>query len=293
MSILVFDSGIGGLGILRELRIVAPDERVIYVGDDAGFPYGDWDEQLLTQRIVKLFDYLLDRYSPTLAIVACNTASTSIMPALRQKFETPFVGTVPAIKPAAERTASGMVTLLGTPATVTRSYIKNLIAKFAADIEVELVGARGLALIAENYLLQHQSDDELLSREIGPCFVQSGDRRTDIVILGCTHYPFLANQMRKLAPWPVDWIDPAEAIAQRTLAVLGSDACKQQETDSMAATERLASDIALMTSGQPASATRHLLLGFGLHTEVDTELIARARSRQITSHKVAVEESLT
>ena len=130
------------------------------------------------------------------------------------------IGTVPAIKPAAGRSASGLVTLLGTPATINRRYTKSLIDQFAGRVDVNLVGAKGLARIAEDYLLQRTVDTTLLQSEILPCFVESGARRTDIVILGCTHYPFLANEMRKLAPWPVDWIDPAEAIANHTRQVL-------------------------------------------------------------------------
>ncbi|MDX1731013.1 MAG: aspartate/glutamate racemase family protein, partial [Aurantimonas coralicida] len=116
--ILVFDSGIGGLTVLRELRTAMPDRRFIYVADDAGFPYGDWEEEPLVARILDLFAELIDTYEPSLAVIACNTASTLVLPQLRARFAIPFVGTVPAIKPATERTRSGLVSVLATPGTV-------------------------------------------------------------------------------------------------------------------------------------------------------------------------------
>lgn len=106
--ILVFDSGIGGLTVLREARVLMPERQFVYIVDDAGFPYGDWGEAALTERIVRLFARLLDQYGPEICIIACNTASTLVLEQLRSRFpDTPFVGTVPAIKPAAERTRSG------------------------------------------------------------------------------------------------------------------------------------------------------------------------------------------
>jgi len=117
--VLVFDSGIGGLTVLREARVLMPARRFVYVADDAGFPYGDWEERALAQRIVGLFGRLLERHRPQLVVIACNTASTIVLGDLRAAYpDTPFVGTVPAIKPAAERTRSGLVSVLGTPGTV-------------------------------------------------------------------------------------------------------------------------------------------------------------------------------
>ena len=127
MTILVFDSGIGGLSVLREARMWLVDQRMIYVGDDAGFPYGEWEESALLERIVVLFETLMSAHQPKLAIIACNTASTMIMPALRQRFDIPFVGIVPAIKPAAMRTSSGMISILATPGTVNRRYTSCLL----------------------------------------------------------------------------------------------------------------------------------------------------------------------
>ncbi|HEX2146582.1 MAG TPA: aspartate/glutamate racemase family protein, partial [Pseudorhizobium sp.] len=123
--VLVFDSGIGGLTVLREARVLMPERRFVYVADDAGFPYGGWEEDRLRDRIVALFGDRIDRHDPEIAVIACNTASTLVLADLRAAFpDTPFVGTVPAIKPAAERTRSGLVSVLATPGTVRRQYTR-------------------------------------------------------------------------------------------------------------------------------------------------------------------------
>ena len=262
MTILVFDSGIGGLSVMREARLLMHDQQFVYVGDDAGFPYGDWEEQALTQRMVGLFQTLMERFNPRLAIVACNTASTLIMPALREQFTIPFVGIVPAIKPAAERTASGLVTVLATPGTVSRPYTRNLINQFAGQCEVKLVGATQLARMAEEHMQLRDIDTQLLKEEIRPCFVQRGQRKTDIVTLGCTHYPFLVNEMRKLAPWPVDWLDPAHAVAQQARRLLAQ--ATKNEPESVLTPVK---DLAIMTSGKPSQAISRLLGSMGMQLE--------------------------
>ena len=214
--VLVFDSGIGGLTVLREARVIMPGRRFVYVADDAAFPYGAWDEAELSARIVALFGGLLAEHDPQIVVIACNTASTIVLSALRDAYPaTPFVGTVPAIKPAAERTQSGLVSVLATPGTVKRQYTRDLIAQWATRCHVRLVGSDRLAGLAETYMRQGFVDEEAVRAEIAPCFIERDGRRTDIVVLACTHYPFLVNRMRKTAPWPVDWIDPAEAIAPR------------------------------------------------------------------------------
>lgn len=268
MTIIVFDSGIGGLSVLREARMQMHDHPFVYVGDDAGFPYGEWDGAELTDRISGLMETLIEQYAPRLAIIACNTASTLIMPALRSHFDIPFVGIVPAIKPAAERTASGLITVLATPGTVKRRYTLELVNKFASHRQVNLVGATQLARLSEDYMQGRSIDTQLLKTEIAPCFVEDNGLRTDIVTLGCTHYPFLVNEMRKLAPWPVDWLDPAEAVARQARLVLTETPITNHIPERSATT--LHSDIAIMTSGQPSSSIVRLLggLGLSLHAQV-------------------------
>src|SRR5690606_30683381 len=165
--------------------------------DDAGFPYGGWDEGALRERIVRLFEGLLREHGPALCIVACNTAFTVAGAALRAAYPVmTFVGTVPAIKPAAERTHSGRVSVLATPGTVQRDYTRDLIQSFASQCQVNLVGSPRLARMAEAYVRGLPVSDEAVAAEIAPCFTRDGDARTDIVVLACTHYPFLVNVFR-------------------------------------------------------------------------------------------------
>ena len=222
--VLVLDSGIGGLTVLREARVLMPERRFVYVVDDAAFPYGDWEEAALRERLVALFGDLIAGHDPLACVIACNTASTLALDALRAAYpKMRFVGTVPAIKPAAERTRSGLVTVLATPGTVKRQYTRDLIVQWASKCEVELVGSVALAGLAETYMREGFVDEGRVLAEIAPCFIERDGRRTDIVVLACTHYPFLVNRMRKLAPWPVDWLDPAEAIARQTMRVVGEE----------------------------------------------------------------------
>ena len=258
--VLMFDSGIGGLTVLREARVLMPERRFVYVADDAGFPYGGWDEEQLRERIVTLFGDLIERYDPEIAVIACNTASTLVLGDLRSAFpQTPFVGTVPAIKPAAERTRSGLISVLATPGTVKRQYTRDLIGDWASKVHVRLVGSERLAGLAETYMREGFVDESAVRDEIAPCFIEHDGRRTDIVVLACTHYPFLVNRMRKTAPWPVDWIDPAEAIARRALSLLP----KERRPHEPMPTEP---DNAVFTSGNPDPAIRRLMQGFGLRS---------------------------
>lgn len=254
--VLVFDSGIGGLTVLREARVLMPGRHFIYVADDAGFPYGAWEEAALQRHVVELFGGLIRDHAPEIVVIACNTASTLVLDALRDAFpDTPFVGTVPAIKPAAERTRSGLVSVLATPGTVKRQYTRDLITQWASKCHVRLVGSDNLARLAEVYMRQGFVDEAAVRAEIAPCFVERDGHRTDIVVLACTHYPFLVNRMRKTAPWPVDWLDPAEAIARRALSLLSA---------SHASEIAQSADRAIFTSGAPDFPTRRLMQGFGL-----------------------------
>jgi glutamate racemase len=254
--VLMFDSGIGGLTVLREARVLMPGRRFVYVADNAAFPYGAWDEPALRAHILDVFAGLLDRLQPEISVIACNTASTLVIDALRQAFPGhPFVGTVPAIKPAAERTRSGLVSVLGTPGTVKRQYTRDLIHQWASKCHVRLVGSDRLAALAEVYMREGFVDEEAVRSEIEPCFIESGQARTDIVVLACTHYPFLVNRMRKTAPWPVDWLDPAEAIARRAASLLAPRSATGADPEG---------DRAIFTSGSPDGPTRSLMQGFGL-----------------------------
>jgi glutamate racemase len=218
--ILVFDSGIGGLSVLRAVRALLPKCRCVYVADDAAFPYGDWEEGALRDHIVALMGRLIPEHRPAAVVIACNTASTLVLPPLREGFSVPFVGTVPAIKPAAEQTRTGLVAVLATPGTMKRDYTRELIRSFAKNCHVRLVGAPELAPLAEARMRGEPVDRARIAEQIADCFVEIEGRRTDIVVLACTHYPFLVELLEELAPWPVTWLDPAPAIARRLATIL-------------------------------------------------------------------------
>ena len=260
-TILVFDSGLGGLTVLREVMRQRPDADIVYAADDAAFPYGRLDEPALVERVLAVMERLVDRFHPDLVVIACNTASTLVLPALRARFAIPFVGTVPAVKPAAERTRSGLISVLATPGTVARDYTHDLIERYAAGCEVTLVGARNLAGLAEAALKGEPIDDAAVAAEIAPCFVARDGKRTDVVTLACTHYPLLLARLQRLAPWPVDWIDPAPAIARRTAQLLGPATPRPEP----------AATVAVFTDGARLSGPAHIALaGFGL-ARIETE----------------------
>ena len=210
-------------------------------------------------RVVPLIGDLIAEHAPDLIVIACNTASTLVMTHLRAAYSVPFVGTVPAIKPACATSKTRRVSVLGTKGTVKREYTKALIRDFAQGCDVTLVGAENLATLAEAALRGETVSDARIAAEIAPCFV-NGAAHTDTVVLACTHYPLLIDQLTRLAPWPVDWIDPAEAIARRAVSLLN-----EIEADlPPAAAGSNGNDIAVFTSGKADFATSRLMQGFGL-----------------------------
>jgi len=254
--ILVFDSGIGGLSVLAAARQLLPDARYIYVADDAAFPYGNWEEPQLRDHIVALMGSLIAEHRPAAVVIACNTASTLVLPPLRERFSIPFVGTVPAIKPAAEQTKTGVVAVLATPGTMKRDYTRGLIQSFAQSCHVRLVGAPELARIAEARMRGEAIDRKAVLEQIEPAFVELDGKRTDIVVLACTHYPFLADLFADVAPWPVTWLDPAPAIARRLVTVIEN-----------ARVAHGGEGVAIFTSGRPApQPIARLLVVQGLRT---------------------------
>jgi glutamate racemase len=255
-TILVFDSGLGGLTVLREVIKARPDAHYIYVADDAFFPYGHHGEEQIIARVVPMIGELIASHTPDLIVIACNTISTLVMAHLREAYTVPFVGTVPAIKPACASSRTKRVSVLGTKGTVKREYTKALIRDFAQGCEVTLVGAADLASLAEAALSGVEISDREIFAEIEPCFVGGGEAdpaRTDTVVLACTHYPLLMDWLVRLAPWPVDWIDPAPAIARRVADLLGPPG---SEADHAGAEM-------IFTSKRPHTLSRALMPFFG------------------------------
>ncbi|HTV29620.1 MAG TPA: glutamate racemase [Xanthobacteraceae bacterium] len=251
-KILLLDSGLGGLTVFREVAALRPHADYVYVADDAAFPYGRLDEQVLVARVVDLMGELIEAHRPDLIVIPCNTASTIALPALRQKFSVPFVGTVPAIKPACAASITRRVAVLGTEATVSREYTRALIRDYAQDCRVKLVGSRHLAAYAEAELAGMPASDPQIQAEIVSCFDDDG-ARTDTIVLACTHYPLLLHRLMSLAPWTVNFIDPAPAIARRVMDLLGP-----------ATVTRSGTARAIFTSGQPPEA---VLAHFGIRVD--------------------------
>jgi glutamate racemase len=255
-TILVFDSGLGGLTVLREIVAARPDAHYVYVADDAFFPYGHHSEEGIIARVVPLIGELIRKHAPDLVVIACNTASTLVMSHLRERYEVPFVGTVPAIKPACAQSKTKRVSVLGTKGTVKREYTKALIRDFAQGCDVTLVGSGELASLAEAALSGNEVSDIDIAAELKPCFVGDGKRdpaRTDTVVLACTHYPLLMDRLVKLAPWPVDWIDPAPAIARRVSDLLKTPVGKADHAGAEM----------IFTSTRPHTLSRALMPFFG------------------------------
>jgi glutamate racemase len=258
-TILVFDSGLGGLTVHRELVRARPDARFVYCADDAAFPYGDLTEDHLVARVVAVMERLIGAWRPDCIVIACNTASTLVMPHLRARFAVPFIGTVPAIKPACEQSESRMVSVLATPGTVARDYTRALIAEFGSGCDVTLVGSERLASLAEAAMRGEPYEEALLTAEIAPCFVSSVAGRTDTVVLACTHYPLLLDAFRHLAPWPVRWIDPAPAIARRLVQILG-----EAPATAAAASDNPGPGTAVLTGGASLPSLSGVFSSFGL-----------------------------
>jgi glutamate racemase len=255
-TILVFDSGLGGLTVLREIVKVRVDAHYVYVADDAFFPYGHHSEDQIIARVVPLIGELISAHRPDLVVIACNTASTLVMSHLRERYQVPFVGTVPAIKPACADSKTKRVSVLGTKGTVKREYTKALIRDFAQGCEVNLVGSAELASLAETALSGGEVGDAQISEELAPCFVGSGDdasARTDTIVLACTHYPLLMERLVRLAPWPVAWIDPAPAIARRVANLLSAPVGKA---------DRAGAEM-IFTSKRPHTLSQALMPFFG------------------------------
>lgn len=219
--VLVFDSGVGGLSVVRELRRQLPDLTLDYLVDNAFSPYGNKDCQTLKARIPELLKTAMKKTGADLLVVACNTASTAALSELRAVLDQPVVGTVPAIKPAAESTRSGVIGLLATPATLESEATHALIREHASHCRVITYGSMALVRLAEAKLRGHFLPKTVVRQAIAPLFHEEGARDMDHIVLGCTHFPLLREDMENFDEFPVTWLDSGEAIAMRVKALLG------------------------------------------------------------------------
>lgn len=226
-KILIFDSGVGGLSIYQSIKSLLPDEEYIYLFDDAYFPYGELEPEILIARVVQLMTCMHERHNPDIVVIGCNSASTLVLPILRSIFSTPFVGVVPAIKPAANISTTKSIGLLATPGTITREYTQQLIRDYADDCSVDMIGSTELVRQAENKLRGEAVDIAQVEEAISIWVNEKSD--LDVVILGCTHFPFLADEIKAILNNDITVIDSGEAIAARVVTLL--DKFKGIESD--------------------------------------------------------------
>lgn len=217
--ILVFDSGIGGLSVLTEIRKLLPERDYCYLFDNARLPYGELEEQELVAGCVALISQLVARINAAIVVVACNTASTVVLPALRAALTIPVVGVVPAIKPAALLSKSKRIGLLATPGTVKRHYTHELISQFADDCHVELFGCSELVMMAEQRMATGKLDMARLSDILSP--IVAAD--LDVLVLGCTHFPMIRTELQQVLGQGVTLLDSGAAIAKRVMSLLTQD----------------------------------------------------------------------
>lgn len=218
--ILVFDSGVGGLSIVSEIRALLPTLAIDYLVDNAFFPYGTKQEAELCSRIVAVIGAAIRRLEPALVVVGCNSASTIALDALRAQYPVPFVGVVPAIKPAAQASATKTIGLLATEGTVMRDYTRALAKQFAHDCRLITLGSSALVLQAEKLVRGETPDADVVRAELAKLWAQPGAADMDAVVLGCTHFPLLKPWLQQLAPAPVQWVDSGAAIARRVKSLL-------------------------------------------------------------------------
>ena len=242
--ILLFDSGVGGLSVLGKVRQALPQAPVMYVSDNAGLPYGSKTEAQIAARVSGLLGRLTERYRPRLVCIACNTASTIALASVREVLEVPIVGTVPAIKPAAAMTRTGVIGLLGTEATIRQGYVDRLEAEFAADTRLLRHGAPELVAAAEGKLRGEPVDPAVFARAAAALRAMPEGERIDTVVLACTHFPLLEAELAEAFGPGVHFVDGSDGIARRIAFLTDGQAWASQE----------GGDVALFTRDDPADA---------------------------------------
>lgn len=253
---LVFDSGVGGLSVYQEIRQLLPDLHTIYAFDNVAFPYGEKSEQFIVERVVQIVEAVAQRHPLAIIIIACNTASTVTLPALRERFTCPVVGVVPAIKPAAKLTRNGVVGLLATRATVQRAYTHDLVTRFATDCEILMLGSSELVEIAEEKLHGKGVSLEALRKIVRPWLKLP--EPPDTVVLGCTHFPLIADELMQVLPEGTRLVDSGAAIARRTAWLIA-----HQENVPLSTEKNIAY---CMGFSAQTEALRPVLAGYGFKT---------------------------
>ncbi|MPZ13476.1 MAG: glutamate racemase [Chloroflexi bacterium] len=226
----IFDSGIGGLNVLHEIRRQQPTEHCVYVADSREAPYGTKSIPYIQGRCGRIVDFLLERGAKAI-VVACNAASVAALSHLRRRYAIPFVGIVPAVKPAARMTRSGKIGVLTTPATADSEPLADLVEQFAYNVTVMTQICPGLVPLVERAIVDGAETEQLLRRYLAP-LLEGG---VDTIVLGCTHYPFLRSSIERICGPGVAIIDPSDAVARqlgRVLAMHGLESMSEDRTGS-------------------------------------------------------------
>jgi glutamate racemase len=213
--LLVFDSGVGGLSVLAAIRKRLPAAPVVYVADSAGYPYGTKSAAEIEARVPALLGRLAERFDPELVVIACNTASTIALDAVRAALDLPIVGTVPAIKPAAALSRTRAIGVLGTEATVRQPYVDRLAAEFAADCTIVRHGSAELVDLAEAKLRGETAEASAYRAILDAMYARPGGAEIDTIVLACTHFPLVAEELAAASSRPVTFVDGSEGIARR------------------------------------------------------------------------------
>ncbi|MCX8475589.1 MAG: glutamate racemase [Sphingomonas sp.] len=213
--ILFFDSGVGGLSVLAPTARLLPQAPLVYVADSAGFPYGTRSEAEIAARVLALLGRLAERYDPRLIVIACNTASTIALQHVRAALDVPIVGTVPAIKPAAELSRTRVIGVLGTEATVRQPYVDDLAARFAADCVVLRHGSAELVEMAEAALAGDRPSVEAVRVALRGLTGQERGDAIDVIVNACTHFPLLEEELVAATGGAIRFVDGGPGIARR------------------------------------------------------------------------------
>ncbi len=213
--LLIFDSGVGGLSVLQEIRALLPRAPIVYAADNEGYPYGTKTGAEIEARVPALLGRLAGRCDPALIVIACNTASTIALDPVRAALHVPIVGTVPAIKPAALLSKTRAIGVLGTDATIVQPYVDRLAAEFAADCTVVRHGSAELVDLAEAKLRGEETDPVAYARILDGLLSRPGGDRIDTVVLACTHFPLVEEELAAAAPRPLGFVHGGPGIARR------------------------------------------------------------------------------
>ena len=232
--LLFFDSGVGGLSVLAPTRRLLPNAPIVYAADNGGFPYGTKTEAEIAGRVPALLGRLVERHRPRLIVLACNTASTIALGAVRAALDLPVVGTVPAIKPAAEQSQTRAIGVLGTAATVRQPYVDDLSARFASDCLVLRHGSAKLVELAEAKLRGEPTDPADYAAVMAGLLDQPGGDRIDTVVLACTHFPLVEAELAAASPRPLVFIHGGDGIARRTAFLTAGQDWPAQPTPGIA-----------------------------------------------------------